>query len=275
MEKKKFGDKKDVLFVNSITATRFLGSFLIIPIFSSLGSLAAAIFSAIFLLTDWIDGFFARKLNASTFFGALFDGTCDKTLGIISFLLLMSINPVVFSIPLLLEMGIIITQKKKLQNGLNVQSNAIGKLKTWFLSISMVGSFLAVDLLNMPPILDYIKYYSLDKLAAIKDFCVLLGISLPTIVMEAITLHSYNKELKNGVKEQANTQELAVDEEKINSELEKINHKRKELESQKSLLEQAKIIMDAMFDPEYYAENKDMPIQELKRELLKNGKTKR
>lgn len=273
MNKKEFGSKKHVAIVNSVTATRFLGTFLVIPIFKVLGGSAAALFSGLFLLTDWIDGFLARKFKASTFFGALFDGACDKAYGIISFLILMTINPVVFSIPLLLEVSIMLIQNKKLKKGLNVQSNMTGKIKTWFLSTSLVSSFLAVDLLNMPPLLDYIKYSTLDKAQGIKDFFVLLGIQLPAIIMQIATLSSYKKEIADGLEK---TKELDIEDTKISetAKLEEIKIEKETLEKKKSLLEEIKIMADALFDPEYYAENKDMSISELKRELLENGKSK-
>ena len=274
-DKKEFGTKKHVAIVNSVTAARFLGSFGVIPVFQALGGTAAALFSVVFLLTDWIDGFLARKLKASTFFGALFDGTGDKIYGIMCFLLLMTINPVVFSIPLLMELGIVLVQIKKLKSGLNVQSNMTGKVKTWFLGASIVGSFLAVDLLNMPPLLDYIKYSSLDKIQSIKDFFVLLGIQMPSIVMQILTLSSYKKEIKNGLEEKEQAKEVKHEETifvDTNPKLEEIEIEKETLENKKSLLEQAKIMVDTLFDPAYYAENKNMPISELKRELLKNGK---
>lgn len=295
MEKeKKYGSKKDVIIVNSVTALRFLGSFLVIPVFKALGGISAAIFSAIFLFTDFIDGTLARKLKASTFFGALFDGLCDKAFGIICFALLMTINPVVFSIPLLMEVGIVLAQNKKFKNNQNVKSNMIGKAKTWFLSASIVGSFIAVDLLNIPPLLDYIKYASLDKVASIKESLILLGIELPSIVAQILTLGSYIKETSAKTKE--DDKEINLDENlkiettpvieeelnySISEELNEINQKRQSLydekrqilEEKKSLLEKAKIIGNAMFDPEYYANNKDMPIRTLAKELLEKNKS--
>ena len=113
-EKKKYGSKKQITIVNSITASRFLGSFLVIPIFKTLGGLSASVFSAIFLLTDFIEGHLARNWKSSTFFGALFDGASDKAYGIMACALLMTINPVVFSIPLIMESAIVMSQKKKL-----------------------------------------------------------------------------------------------------------------------------------------------------------------
>jgi len=286
-KEKEYGSKRDIAIVNLVTALRFLGTFFVIPVFKTLGGIGAAIFSAIFLFTDFIDGALARKLKASTFFGALFDGICDKAFGIICIALLMSINPVVFSIPLLMEIGIVLAQSKKLQNNQNVKSNLMGKAKTWFLSASIIGSFVAVDLLNIPSFLEYIKCSSLDKVASINEFLVLLGIQAPTVIAQGLTLGSYIKESKTNLeKENAeinlendmNIKETPT----VNKELEPemvlenieeqrqnlYNEKRQILENQRSFLENAKIIGDAMFDPEYYANNKDMPIRTLAKNLL-------
>ncbi|MBE6156776.1 MAG: hypothetical protein E7161_03425 [Firmicutes bacterium] len=42
------------------------------------------------------------------------------------------------------------------------------------------------------------------------------------------------------------------------------------LEGKNSFLQKLKIIGPAMFDPEYYAQDKDMPIRTLAKELLDN-----
>lgn len=292
--KKKFGTKKEIAKVNMVTALRFIGSFLVIPIFKVLGGISAAAFSTIFLFTDFIDGHLARKYNASTFFGALFDGVTDKAYGIMAFALLMTINPVLFSIPLLMEIAIVLTQNKKLQNGLNVQSNMMGKIKTWFLGFSIVGSFIAVDLLNLPPFLEYIKYASLDKVATIKDALILLGIELPAIVTQILTLKSYNKENSEGLEniqknnepgidetvvlEEQDTEELTTEQPDIEEPavaLQTIADEKQRLQEEMTLLEKAKALGNVMFDPEYYAQNKDMPIRTLTRELFKKNQLKR
>ncbi len=282
MKEKKYGSKKQIAIVNAVTASRFLGSFLVIPTFKLLGGISASIFSAIFLLTDFIDGNLARKWNSSTFFGALFDGTTDKAYGIMTCMLLMTINPVVFSIPLIMEIAIVLSQKKKLNNDKNVQSNMIGKIKTGILSMSIVGSFIAVELLNMPEFIEYLKYASLDKVACIRDFLVLLGIQLPTTVAQILTLRSYNKEATKKDEEEIKTENLdnSIEKEMCfensienpNVVLQDIAIERQQLEEEKTLLEKAKILGDALFDPEYYEQNKDMPIRKLAKDLFKKGK---
>lgn len=269
MEKKKFGSKKDILLVNSVTASRFFASFLIIPIFKTLGGIYASLFSMIFLFTDFIDGQMARKLKASTFFGAAFDGLTDKIFGIICLLILMKINPLVFSIPLLLECGILFEQNKKRKKGLNIQSNMTGKIKTWFLSLSLIGSFLAVDLLNIPEFTTYIKNFSVDKIASIKQTLSLLSINLPTYIAQILTYKSYNKEINDVQTEEfaQNTPSLEIDENPT-IKLEEIAIEKEQLRDELTNLEKMKILQEKLFDPEYYHQNKDVPIRKLTKELF-------
>lgn len=304
---KKFGGTKEIIAVNSVTALRFLASFLVVPIFKALGGVSAAVFSTVFMLTDWIDGFLARKLKASTFFGSIFDGVTDKTFAILTFGLLMSINPVLFAIPLLIELGIIGVQNQKMKAGLNVQSNMMGKIKTWVLSASMIGSLAAVDLLNLKPFMKYVKTASLSKVGDIKDLLILLGINIPGIVFQILTINSYNKELKTieveqEIKDEKSLEELSwltieereeyiaklnkedqellreyfdcdLEEEKKDDKtpeviLNEIACEKEQLQSEYTFLEKAKILKDALFDPEYYAENKDRQIRVLTKELF-------
>lgn len=314
MKKKenKFGGPGKIALVNSITALRFIGAFLVLPIFKACGGVIAAIYSAIFMFSDCIDGFLARKLKVSTFFGSIFDGATDKAFMIMAFGLLMTFNPVVFSIPLLMELGILIVQKNKMKKGLNVKSNFIGKAKTWVLSASMVASLAAAEFLNLKPIFEYLKTASLSKVADIKDILVLLGINLPGIVLQLLTFNSYNNELKEAKEEEQNLnlvdletlteQEKADMMEKLNDEdkalmqeyyncdkkneskdvilnvespeniLNDIALRKAELKEEYTALEKAKILGSALFDPVYYDKNKDQQIRVLTKELFTKKK---
>lgn len=271
---KEFGGRGKIAIVNSVTALRFLASFLIVPVFQVLGGVSAAAFAGVFMFTDWIDGFLARKFKASTFFGSIFDGATDKAFAILTFALLMTINPVVFSIPLLMEIGILAVQNKKMKKGLNVQSNMIGKVKTWVLSISMALSLAAVEWLDIKPFMEYVKTASLANIGNIKDSLSLLGITIPTVVFQALTLKSYKDELKEGTKEEVkeNTEKVievpVVSEMTPEENLAEIDNKRKQYQGEYTILEKAKIIQDKLFDPAYYAENKDKQIRALTRELF-------
>ncbi len=70
---------------NLLTASRFLlAPFLVVLYLES--SFDLAFWLMLFLgLTDWLDGFFARKFNQESLFGKLFDPIADKTLMITMF----------------------------------------------------------------------------------------------------------------------------------------------------------------------------------------------
>lgn len=129
------------IFVNIITIIRLIGSFVLIPIYKIYGLKTVSIFTLTLFLTDLIDGFLARKFKVSTFFGSTMDGLSDKCLGIISLAVLSSVSHLMI-IPLILEILILIALFIAYKNGGNIKSSKIGKIKTWALGISVVGSFI-------------------------------------------------------------------------------------------------------------------------------------
>ena len=96
---KKYWQK--LIFVNMLTGLRFIGSILLIPIYLNFGMLGMLISTIIFYSTDAIDGFAAKKLQVSTFFGALFDGMSDKLFDIIV-LVILSFNNKIAIIPFII-----------------------------------------------------------------------------------------------------------------------------------------------------------------------------
>lgn len=128
------------IFVNAITLFRLFGSFFLIPIFYIYGLRIVSIFSLALFLTDLIDGFLARKFKVSTFFGSSMDALSDKTLGIISLGILSSVS-LLMLIPLAIEILIPIVNSISYKNNANIKSSRIGKIKTWALGITVIGSF--------------------------------------------------------------------------------------------------------------------------------------
>ena len=132
---KKDGLKKQV--PNMLTFSRAISPIIIIPTII-LGRLDVAVVELIvFEITDFLDGRLARKYNCVSNFGVKLDAVCDKifALGIMI--------PAIIKIPalfinLLLELGIgyvnIISESKNN----HPKSNIIGKIKTAFLSITLV-----------------------------------------------------------------------------------------------------------------------------------------
>ena len=126
---------------NILTCSRALAPIVIIPTLL-LNRLDIAIVELVlFELTDFFDGRLARKLNCVTDFGVKLDAVCDK-LFVLGIMIPAIIKYPVLLINLILEFCIsyinIVSEFKKN----NPKSSIIGKVKTVFLSITLVLVFL-------------------------------------------------------------------------------------------------------------------------------------
>lgn len=187
-----------LIIVNFLTLIRVIGTIILIPIYKNYGGFAVGILALICYLTDSIDGILARKLKASTFFGALFDGTADKLFTIMSFIILYLITPYAI-IPILFEIAIICVQIIKYKNNLNVKSNMVGKLKTWILAICVILTFLVSDINSITFLpLEFINW--LNNLNQNNLYFILL---MPAIIMEILTLLSYIIEIFKPINKKA------------------------------------------------------------------------
>ena len=140
--------KKDlikIIPINLITLSRLIGAFALPFVFLFKGAPTGAIITIILFATDWIDGLLARKLNASTFWGAGMDALCDKLLNICSFSLLGSVYNKML-LPLLIEIAIMYTNYSSYRYGGNVKSTIIGKVKTVILDVLVILSFCLIGL---------------------------------------------------------------------------------------------------------------------------------
>lgn len=82
-------------FANQLTLLRIILIPLFVVIFYlpvSWAHITCAIIFAVAAITDWLDGYVARKYNQSTPFGAFLDPVADKLMVAISLLLLVSIH---------------------------------------------------------------------------------------------------------------------------------------------------------------------------------------
>ena len=125
---------------NSITLSRIA----LIPIFVLVFYLpynwsysAAAIIFALAGITDWIDGYLARKLNQTTPLGAFLDPVADKLMVVTAIVLLVGIHPTpLFAIPAAIIAGreIVVSALREwmaeLGKRANVAVSQIGKIKT-------------------------------------------------------------------------------------------------------------------------------------------------
>ena len=147
MENKEQIKENDVMkvIVNTITSCRLLGATALPFIYHNCGADVAAICTLGLYATDAIDGFLARKCDASTFLGSLLDVCGDKLLNTISFILLALNYPVMWA-PLILELTIMLTNYVIYKKGGSVIVSKVGRAKMIILAICTILSYIFVAL---------------------------------------------------------------------------------------------------------------------------------
>lgn len=125
---------------NQLTLFRIL----LIPVFVAVFYLpyswsypvSAAIFG-IAAITDWLDGYVARKYNQSTAFGAFLDPVADKLMVVVALVLLTSVHPSAwFAVPAAVIVGreIVISALREWMAEMGARASVavsyIGKVKT-------------------------------------------------------------------------------------------------------------------------------------------------
>lgn len=225
-----------LVVVNLITFVRVVGTILLLTSFNKLGGVTIGIMALCIYATDILDGVLARYWKVSTFFGALLDGVADKLFTIVNFIVLYLIVKDIALIPIVIEVLIILVQLIKYKLNMNIQSNLVGKLKIWFLAMSVVLTYFASDI-------DNIKFLSTEVINSINKMSTsdLYQLTLaPAIIFEIMTLISYlleftiNKNLEAAMKP-------------------KNKIKKKKLKSK----ERKKYLKNVWFNPDFYYEHKD------------------
>ncbi len=123
-----------------MTLTRIVAIPLIVglfylPIDTELRNLWATVMFVVFALTDWLDGYLARKLNQSSAFGAFLDPVADKFLVCASLLILVHLQRADVLVALIIigrEIAISALREWMAQIGASrsVAVHVLGKLKT-------------------------------------------------------------------------------------------------------------------------------------------------
>lgn len=134
-----------IFLVNLITSIRLIGALMLPFIYYNNGPGVVSIYIIILFLTDSIDGFLARTLKVSTFFGSLIDACSDKVLNTISFIILGLEYNIMFA-PLIIEISILYTCYSTYRYGGNVRTYLIGKIKTIILDVLVIASFILISL---------------------------------------------------------------------------------------------------------------------------------
>ena len=113
-----------ILTWTRIAAIPLLMGVFYLPMAPHLQNLAAALLFVLFAITDWLDGFLARRLNQTSAFGAFLDPVADKFLVCASILMLVHLQRAdVFAALIIIGREIAIT-------ALREWMAQIGKLKT-------------------------------------------------------------------------------------------------------------------------------------------------
>ena len=159
-----------IFITNAFTMIRVIGIFLMLPFFYIYGGKITAILCAICFFSDFIDGYLARKLQSSTFFGSLFDSVSDKLFLVVNLVMLISVTKLAIAI-IVLELCIALVQFLKYYHNFNVHANIIGKLKMWFAGIIIT-----------------ITYFLVDQNLSSNTYNLVI---LPLIIIEILTLLSY------------------------------------------------------------------------------------
>lgn len=162
------------LIVNLITTFRFLFSLTIPFMQDNISEFIITFVIILLFITDFIDGFLARKFKVQTLYGSMLDTIADKTLSIILILLLVEENKLLIFV-LLLEILISLINIYATVTGKKVSSSIIGKIKTWFIATTIIIS--------------YINKYNIINYLLIK-FSTWI-----TIILQILTLPGYVKNI--------------------------------------------------------------------------------
>lgn len=124
-----------LLTLTRIAAIPLIAGLFYLPIDNALRNLLATVMFVVFALTDWFDGYLARKLNQTSAFGAFLDPVADKFLVCASLLVLVHLGRVDVLVSLIIigrEIAISALREWMAQIGANrsVAVHMLGKLKT-------------------------------------------------------------------------------------------------------------------------------------------------
>lgn len=156
--------------VNLITTSRLVFT-MFLPLFSIfISNVSFIIIISILFFTDFIDGFLARKFNVQTLYGAYMDTLADKMLCIVLLLYIAGKFNIV-SILVVFELLIALVNIHALINGKKAKSSKLGKIKMWFISLSII--------------LNYLNYFEI-----ISNVFVVISV-IVTMIMQLITLVDY------------------------------------------------------------------------------------
>ena len=136
----------NILTMMRIAAIPLLAVLLMTPTRGS-GFWAAALF-AVASITDWLDGYLARRMGIVTIFGKFLDPIADKLIVMAALIMILPFNRVpAWMVLAILGREIIITGLRGIASseGIVIQASDLGKFKTIFQIVAILGLVLHYD----------------------------------------------------------------------------------------------------------------------------------
>ncbi|MSN25680.1 MAG: CDP-diacylglycerol--glycerol-3-phosphate 3-phosphatidyltransferase [Geobacter sp.] len=136
----------NILTMTRIAAIPLLAVLLLSPSRNS-GFWAAAVF-ALASITDWLDGYLARRMGIVTVFGKFLDPIADKMIVMAAMVMILPFGRVpAWMVLVILGREIIITGLRGIASseGIVIQASDLGKFKTIFQIVAILGLILHYD----------------------------------------------------------------------------------------------------------------------------------
>ena len=116
------------------------------------GSFFATLFFGMAFITDALDGFYARKYGAETVLGKFLDPLADKILVSSTMIMLITLDRIPVWVVIIIiarEMAITGLRSIAVSEGVVIQASSLGKYKTIFQSVAVLGLTLHYDYFNV------------------------------------------------------------------------------------------------------------------------------
>lgn len=136
----------NILTLARIAAIPLMAVLLLSPT-QSAGFWAAALFS-LASITDWLDGYLARRMGIVTVFGKFLDPIADKLIVMAALIMILPFGRVpAWMVLVILGREIIITGLRGIASseGIVIQASDLGKYKTIFQIVAIIGLLLHFD----------------------------------------------------------------------------------------------------------------------------------
>jgi CDP-diacylglycerol--glycerol-3-phosphate 3-phosphatidyltransferase len=136
----------NILTMLRIAAIPLMAALLLSP--SRQAGFWAAIVFALASITDWLDGYLARRMGAVTVFGKFLDPIADKLIVMAALIMILPFDRVpAWMVLVVLGREIIITGLRGIASseGIVIQASDLGKFKTIFQIVAILGLLLHYD----------------------------------------------------------------------------------------------------------------------------------